>query len=193
VPSTSKKQRNFMAAVAHNPEFAKKAGVPQSVGKEFNKADKGRTFAKGGDMKSKKMAMGGMASQASTPAKVGAAMDPKKAAMIAQAMKKRPKMMNSPMSEGPKAKTVDSTLTGLKSGGKVKKMASGGMTMVEKGGKMVPDFAADGVGKMKHGGVAKKMNMGGMAYARGGGIETKGKTKGTMVKMAKGGSTKKYC
>jgi len=40
-----------MAAVAHNPEFAKKAGVPQSVGKDFNQADKGRKFSKGGDMK----------------------------------------------------------------------------------------------------------------------------------------------
>ena len=40
-----------MAAVAHNPAFAKKAGVPQSVGKEFNKADKGKTFKQGGDMK----------------------------------------------------------------------------------------------------------------------------------------------
>jgi hypothetical protein len=40
-----------MAAVAHNPAFAKKAGVPQSVGKEFNEADKGRKFSKGGDMK----------------------------------------------------------------------------------------------------------------------------------------------
>ncbi len=51
MPSTSKKQHNFMAAVAHNPAFAKKAGVPQSVGKEFNQADKGRKFSKGGDMK----------------------------------------------------------------------------------------------------------------------------------------------
>jgi hypothetical protein len=40
-----------MAAVANNPAFAKKAGVPQSVGKEFNQADKGRKFSKGGDMK----------------------------------------------------------------------------------------------------------------------------------------------
>jgi hypothetical protein len=51
MPSTSKKQANFMAAVAHNPAFAKKAGVPQSVGKDFNQADKGRKFSKGGDMK----------------------------------------------------------------------------------------------------------------------------------------------
>ena len=51
MPSTSKKQHNFMEAVANNPAFAKKAGVPQSVGKDFSAADKGRKFAKGGDMK----------------------------------------------------------------------------------------------------------------------------------------------
>ncbi len=51
MPSTSKKQHNFMAAVANNPSFAKKAGVPQSVGKDFNQADKGRKFSEGGDMK----------------------------------------------------------------------------------------------------------------------------------------------
>ncbi len=50
MPSVSKKQHNFMAAVAHNPAFAKKAGVPQSVGKEFNNADKGKTFKRGGEM-----------------------------------------------------------------------------------------------------------------------------------------------
>ena len=59
MPSVSKKQHNFMAAVANNPAFAKKAGVPQSVGKEFSNADKGRTFSKGGDMK-KGYADGGM-------------------------------------------------------------------------------------------------------------------------------------
>lgn len=39
MPSKSKKQHNFMEAVAHNPKFAKKAGVPQSVGREFASAD----------------------------------------------------------------------------------------------------------------------------------------------------------
>ena len=55
MPSTSGKQHRFMAAVASNPKFAKKAGVPQSVGEEFLKADKGRKFAGGGEMESKKM------------------------------------------------------------------------------------------------------------------------------------------
>ena len=48
MPSTSKKQHNFMAAVAHSPAFAKKVGVPQSVGKDFNAADKGKKFGSGG-------------------------------------------------------------------------------------------------------------------------------------------------
>lgn len=58
MPSTSKKQHNFMAAVANNPAFAKKVGVPQSVGKEFNEADTGRKFSKGGDMKESKAMVG---------------------------------------------------------------------------------------------------------------------------------------
>ena len=41
-----------MAAVAHNPAFAKKVGVPQSVGMDFNKADKGKKFRSGGMAKS---------------------------------------------------------------------------------------------------------------------------------------------
>ena len=57
MPSSSKKQHNFMAAIAHSPSFAKKAGVPQSVGKDFMNADKGRKFAKGGDMKESKEMM----------------------------------------------------------------------------------------------------------------------------------------
>lgn len=42
MPSSSEKQKRFMQAVAHDKEFAKKAGVPQSVGKEFNDADKAK-------------------------------------------------------------------------------------------------------------------------------------------------------
>lgn len=90
MPSVSRKQHNFMEAVANNPSFAKKAGVPQSVGQEFAKADKGMKFgankatlqklnepkthhggsallSKGGNtMATKKMASGGI-----TKAKMG--------------------------------------------------------------------------------------------------------------------------
>jgi len=50
MPSSSKKQHNFMEAIAHSPSFAKKVGVSQSVGQDFTTADKGRKFSKGGDM-----------------------------------------------------------------------------------------------------------------------------------------------
>jgi hypothetical protein len=43
MPSSSEKQERFMSAIAHDKEFAKKAGVSQSVGKEFHEADKSRS------------------------------------------------------------------------------------------------------------------------------------------------------
>lgn len=39
MPSKSAKQRRFMAAAAHNPKFAKEAGIDQDVAKDFNRAD----------------------------------------------------------------------------------------------------------------------------------------------------------
>lgn len=140
MPSVSKKQHNFMAAVANNPAFAKKVGVPQSVGKEFSNADKNRKFSKGGDTMASKMNPGMMAMMA--------------------------KKKSAP----------------------AKKMADGGMTMVKKGNKMVPDFAADGKGKMAKGGVAAS-SMGKVRTAAPSrdGVAMKGKTKGTQIKMAGSG------
>ena len=43
-----------MAAIAKNPSFAKKVGIKPSVGEEFIKADKGRKFKEGGEMKESK-------------------------------------------------------------------------------------------------------------------------------------------
>jgi len=48
MPSKSKAQHKLMEAVAHNDKFAKKVGIPQSVGKDFAEADKGKKFKKGG-------------------------------------------------------------------------------------------------------------------------------------------------
>jgi hypothetical protein len=48
MPSASKKQHNLMAMVAHDPAAAKRVGIPQSVGEEFVKADKGKKFGTGG-------------------------------------------------------------------------------------------------------------------------------------------------
>lgn len=50
MPSSSKKQHDFMEAIAHNKAFAKKVHVPQSVGRDFAEADKGKHFKRGGNM-----------------------------------------------------------------------------------------------------------------------------------------------
>jgi hypothetical protein len=106
-----------MEAVAHNPAFAKKAGVPQSVGKDFSNADKGKTFKRGGEMATKKM-------------------DPKMMAMMAA--KKRGAGMAPPAA--PTAGGMGGMGGGMgmmKKGGGVKKMATGGLAAAHK--------AADGV------------------------------------------------
>lgn len=54
MPAASAKQKKFMDAAAHNPAFAKKAGVPVKVAKEFSKASKGQTFKEDGEMKDSK-------------------------------------------------------------------------------------------------------------------------------------------
>lgn len=43
-----------MAAAAHDPKFAKKVGIPQSVAREFNRADKGRGGVAGGSFAHRK-------------------------------------------------------------------------------------------------------------------------------------------
>lgn len=46
MPSKSAAQARMMAAAAHDPEFAKKVGVPMKVAKEYNQADKGGKMLK---------------------------------------------------------------------------------------------------------------------------------------------------
>lgn len=123
MPSVSGKQHRLMAAVATNPAVARKTKIPQSVGKEFMEADKGKKFKGGGEMKE---------SKAMVKKEIGF-------------MKKKgaPKsMIKHEMAEA-----------GMKYGGKVKKMASGGLAAGHK--------SADGVahkGKTK----AKQISMKGM-------------------------------
>ena len=58
MPSSSKAQHNLMALVANDPAASKRLGIPQKVGKDFMKADKGRKFKEGGEMKESKAMMG---------------------------------------------------------------------------------------------------------------------------------------
>jgi len=129
MPTTSKKQHKFMEAVAHNPSFAKKVGVPQSVGQDFSTADKGRKFSKGGDTMASKMNPGFMAMMA----KKKGAQEGSKADMAAD----KKQMM------------------GMKKGG-MKKMAGGGLAA---GHKSADGIASKGKTKgkdivMKRGGMA---------------------------------------
>jgi hypothetical protein len=71
MPSTSKKQHNFMAAVAKNPAFAKKVGIKSSVGEEFLTADKGKKFKEGGAMKKSNPFMEMIAKKKEAAAKKG--------------------------------------------------------------------------------------------------------------------------
>lgn len=58
MPSVSGKQHRLMALVANDPAASKRLGIPKKVGKDFMEADKGRKFARGGEMKESKKMMG---------------------------------------------------------------------------------------------------------------------------------------
>jgi hypothetical protein len=158
MPSTSAKQRNFMAAVAHNPAFAKKAGVPQSVGKDFNQADKGRKFSKGGDMKKMNMggyADGGMPMKDGKPAFVGDG----KGKMAKGGMAHKDVKMDKSMMQ----KAVNKHEGRLHKGATMTKLSKGGMAPSKMGG-VKTSSARDGVAsKGKTKGTMVKMTKGGMA------------------------------
>ena len=157
MPSTSKKQHNFMAAVANNPSFAKKVGIPQSVGKDFNEADKGKKFGSGG------------VSRADIQKVNKPKTDHGKTALF----KKGGDTMASKMNAGFMA------MMAKKKG--ATKMAGGGMpaALAKHAGKPASKAHAG----LKSGGMAN----GGSASKRADGVASKGKTKGTMVGMKSGG------
>lgn len=129
MPSTSKKQHNFMEAIANNPAFAKKVGVPQSVGQDFSNADKGKKFSKGGDtmaskmnpgfmaMMAKKKGMSKMANGGITEAKMGS---------VKTAAPSRDGVATKGKTKGTMVKMSGSTPLGMKKGGMTKKMNMGG-------------------------------------------------------------------
>jgi hypothetical protein len=160
MPSTSKKQHNFMAAIANSPSFAKKAGVPMSVGKDFVTADKGKTFKQGGDMK--KMNMGGYADGG----------------------------MPMVMKDGKKVPSFAADGVGkMAKGGMAHKDVKMDKKMMQKAvnkhegrlhkGESMTKLAKGGVAPSKMGSVKTSSSRDGIA--------TKGKTKGKMIKMNMGG------
>jgi hypothetical protein len=207
MPSVSKKQHNFMAAVAKNPKFAKKAGVPQSVGKEFLDEDKGKTFRQGGigaSTRAKmnrprtnhgKMQFPNYGPKQSVAKKEGGVLtnnekdkDMKKMnqGMMAMMAKKVTNEKNEMKRVGAKARNAKDEMKRVRGEEMVDKAKMMGM---KKGGKAHSDMAKDKPMMKKVAATAVKgheKKMHGMA--KGGGIEIKGKTKGTMIKMKSGGS-----
>ena len=169
MPATSLKQKKFMDAAAHNPAFAKQAGIPQKVAKDFSSASKGMKFGKGSGERPDSQAInrpktnqgkqeffkkGGEMKESKAMAKKEISFMEKKGA---------PKSMVKHEKEE----------YGMKKGG-MKKMATGGITTAKMGAVKTAAPSRDGVA-------------------------SKGKTKGTQIKMSgskplgmkKGG--KAYC
>jgi hypothetical protein len=194
MPSTSKKQRNFMAAIAHSPSFAKKVGVPQSVGKDFNEADKGRKFAKGGDTMAKKDSE--LDDDVAT-VKRALYKQPGDAALYSRERGLSPGMARRRLDDrGVDVRALVANeqnpddLGNFKKGGKVKHED------VKMDKKMMQKAVNKHEGRLHKGSTMTKLASGGMAPSKMGavktskkidGIATKGKTKGTMVTMKNGG------
>ena len=153
MPAVSKKQKTFMDAVAHNPAFAKKVGVPKAVGKDFSEASKGIEF-KGGPrtrpdlqkVKKPKTLQGKTELYKEGGNTMATKMNPGFMAMIAKKKAGAKSEMPSKMGKPVMKKGMDTAKDGMK------KMASGGMA---KGG------GIESKGKTK--GKMIKMNMGGKA------------------------------
>ena len=165
-----------MAAVANNPKFAKKSGVPQSVGEDFLEADKGKKFRTGGLTNPAKgkfnkprsnhgmMQLPNHSLQKYTGKKDGGIMK-------AVDAEKNPGLAKLPTK-------VRNKMGYMKKGGMAHEDMAKDMPMMKK----TADKAVKSHEKRMH-----KMAKGGTASARADGCATKGKTKGAMVKMNKGG------
>ena len=196
-----------MEAVAHNPSFAKKVGVPQSVGKDFSTADKGKKFKESGAMKKmKKFAEGDMVEDNETGAYVGSRLnmgkdrgsrlgrvskedsDIIKKQDAESGMNKNPRMgglARAGMSAG-----LGSKYIGMKKGGMTKSDMKEDMAMDKAQDKAMIKKAMKQHDMQEHkGGKGTKLKLsgGGSFRSSANGIAQRGKTKGTMVKMCGGG------
>jgi len=163
MPSTSPAQKRTMAAAAHNPAFAKKMGIPVSVAKEFNQADKGKHMKKGGHMKSVKPRL---------PA----------ALMAAAEQAPPPNASAGPITSGQPG-GMPPGAPGMKHGGGVKKMAAGGETVKSEEGH-TKKWSLKGEDKDAHG---EKVSMKRGGKARGFGIARKGYSGGGGVRSGADG------
>lgn len=167
MPATSEKQKKFMDAAAHNSSFAKAAGVPQNVAKDFSEKSKGLKFGKGSGSRADLQ-------KANKPSTRQGKSELFKKGGTTMATKKLPPFM------GKETKAEEA---------KEMKIKAISPKMYKAGEK------AEGVHKMAKGGISSSLKAHAAApaskahakLAKGGGVESKGKTKGKMVVMKRGG------
>jgi hypothetical protein len=187
MPATSEKQKKFMDAVAHNKGFAKKAGVPQSVGKDFSEASKGMKFGSGSGTRADRQVVNqpktdhGAAALFKKGGSMASKMNPGFMAMMAKKKDAKPSAMGKPTMKPGMSTAKD----GMKKPTPMAKPAMPGSMM----------------GMKKGGAPVKKMAAGGLSggHKAADGVASKGKTKGMQVSMSgnkgmkSGGMSKKYC
>jgi hypothetical protein len=170
-----------MAAAAHNPSFAKKVGIPVSVAKEFNQADKGKKFKEGGNVANLKKLFKGKETY-SEELKEGKAI---KSGKITPKEYAKGEEMEKKMKKGGKCC--------MAKGGSVKeaRMEPSKMEKIPQGNKKFGEHAIQksGLSKGKNlgdSGKSEGIQSGAKRYAKGGvtradGVATKGHTKGKFV------------
>lgn len=161
-----------MEMVAHDPKAAKRLGIPQSVGKDYVEADKGRKFGKGGTTRQKINQQDTRHGKFDLPF---ASLN--KYAGMAEGgnVKKEMKAANIFAKAGEKKLAAHERREAMGKEEDTPAIAKKEMSVLKKA-KAPKDVMEYEMAEHK----AKK-------FARGGGIESKGKTRGTMIKMARGG------
>jgi hypothetical protein len=146
MPATSLKQKQFMDAAAHNASFAKQAGIPQTVAKDFSESSKGMKFGRGYNTRED---LQGINKPKTDHGKMS--LMKKGGESKSQKELNMKKMSNGGITERKmgSVKTAAPSKDGVASKGKTK-------------GTMIKMGAAKPLG-MKKGGMTKKMNMGGRA------------------------------
>jgi hypothetical protein len=179
MPATSEKQKKFMDAAAHNPKFAKVAGIPVAVAKEFSESSKGKTFGTGGSK---------------TRADVQSINKPKTnhgesgffskgGAMKPVDMKKNPGVAKLPTA-------VRNKMGFMKKGGMASD-AKEDMAMDLKQDKgMMQKAVNKHEGRLHKGQPMTKLASGGAFRSSANGVATQGKTKAKMIKMNMGGKAR---
>ena len=167
-----------MAAVANNPDFAKKTGVPMSVGSDYMAADKGRTFRVGGAKTSKKEGINKQKTNRGDRQLPNAMLNKYIGKKDGGIMKAVDADKNPGLSKLPTK--VRNKMGYMNKGGMAHDDMAKDMPMMKKVAKKEVKAHEKSMHKMASGGKVGQLS-------KADGCATKGKSKGTMVKMNKGG------